>query len=178
MSDLSLYGIAEEQEAIGALLEMDQGEITEDHDALIERVEQLISTKTDRVVGFHNFLTDEIDNAKKRRDEISTFIKVREAALKRLKDYVADCMAKLETTSLTGELYEIKERKPSRVLHINHDKLVPPEYITVVQTTKMDKVALKNDIKSGKLKVEGIELVDGERSIQFKTKSITKRRSP
>ena len=81
MTDLSLYNIAEEQEAISALLEMDQGEITEDHEALIEQVEQMIAQKTDRVVGFFNYLTDEIGNAKKRKDEITSFIKVREAAL-------------------------------------------------------------------------------------------------
>ena len=85
MTDLSLYNIAEEQEAITALLEMDQGEITEDHDALIEQVEQMIAQKTDRVVGFFNYLTDEIGNAKKRKDEIVTFIKVREAPRSDLK---------------------------------------------------------------------------------------------
>ena len=104
MNDLSLYNIAEEQEAITALLEMDQGEITEDHEALIEQVEQMIAHKTDRVVGFYNFLTDEINNAKKRRDEISDFIKVREAAQKRLKDYVGSCMKKLKTKALVEAL--------------------------------------------------------------------------
>ena len=76
MSNLSLYDITEEKEAITALLEMDQGEVTEDHEALITQVEQMIALKIDRVVGFYNYLTDEIDNAKKRRDEITGFIKV------------------------------------------------------------------------------------------------------
>ena len=131
MTDLSLYNIAEEQEAITALLEMDGGEITEDHDALIEQVEQMIAHKTDRVVGFYNFLTDEIDNAKKRKDEIATFIKVREVAQERLKDYVGSCMEKLKAEAFHGKFYEIKERRPSKVLHINHEDLVPPEFTTV-----------------------------------------------
>ena len=90
------------QEAITALLEMDQGEVTEDHEALIEQVEQMIAHKTDRVVGFFNFLSDEIENAKKRRDEILNFIKVREAAQKRLKEYVGSCMDKLKTKAFEG----------------------------------------------------------------------------
>ena len=149
MSNLSLYDITEEKEAITALLEMDQGEVTEDHEALITQVEQMIALKTDRVVGFYNYLTDEIDNAKKRRDEITGFIKVREAAQKRLKDYVANCMAKLEVKSFEGEFYEIKERKPSKVLHINHESLVPVDYTTVETVVKVNKAELKQAIKSG-----------------------------
>ena len=172
MNDLSLYAIAEEQEAIGTLLEMDQGEVTEDHEALIEQVEQMIAHKTDRVVGFFNFLTDEIENAKKRRDEISNFIKVREAAQARLKDYVASCMDKLGSKSFEGDFYEIKERKPSLVLHINHEDLVPAEFTTVETKVKVNKSELKAAVKAGTVTVEGIELVEGERSIQFKTKSL------
>ena len=172
MSNLSLYDITEEKEAITALLEMDQGEVTEDHETLITQVEQMIALKTDRVVGFYNYLTDEIDNAKKRRDEITGFIKVREAAQKRLKDYVANCMAKLKVKSFAGEFYEIKERKPSKVLHINHESLVPVDYTTVETVVKVNKAELKQAIKSGAVTVEGIELVDGDRSIQFKTKSL------
>ena len=107
MTDLSLYNIVEEQEAISALLEMDQGEITEDHEALIEQVEQMIAQKTDRVVGFYNFLTDEINNAKKRKDEIATFIKVREAAQERLKDYVNTCMEKLKAEVWVSNCWSI-----------------------------------------------------------------------
>lgn len=176
MNDLSLYAIAEEQEAIGELLEMDQGEITEDHEALIEQVEQMIAHKTDRVVGFYNFLSDQIDNAKKRRDEITTFIRVREAAQVRLKDYVASCMDKLGAKSFEGEFYEIKERKASLVLHINHDDLVPSNFITIEQKVKVNKAELKAAVKAGTVNVEGIEIVDGERSIQFKTKSLKSRR--
>ena len=154
MNDLSLYNIAEEQEAITALLEMDCGEVTEDHEALITQVEQMIAHKTDRVVGFFNFLTDEIDNAKKRRNEISDFIKVREAAQQRLKDYVASCMDKLETKGLEGEFYEIKERKPSLVLHINHEDLVPPEFTTVKTTVTVNKADLKKAVKDGTIQNE------------------------
>ena len=114
MSNLSLYDITEEKEAITALLEMDQGEVTEDHEALITQVEQMIALKTDRVVGFYNYLTDEIDNAKKRRDEITGFIKVREAAQKRLKDYVANCMAKLKVKSFKGSSTRLKSASPPR----------------------------------------------------------------
>ena len=162
MSNLSLYDITEEKEAITALLEMDQGEVTEDHETLITQVEQMIALKTDRVVGFYNYLTD----------EITGFIKVREAAQKRLKDYVADCMAKLKVKSFEGDFYEIKERKPSKVLHINHESLVPVDYTTVETVVKVNKAELKEAIKSGTITVEGIDLVDGDRSIQFKTKSL------
>ena len=176
MTDLSLYNIAEEQEAITTLLEMDQGEITEDHEALIEQVEQMIAHKTDRVVGFFNYLTDEIGNAKKRKDEIVTFIKVREAAQERLKDYVNTCMEKLESDCFTGKFFEIKKRKPSKVLHINHEDLVPAEFTTVETTVKINKAELKKAVKEATVEIEGIELVDGERSIQFKTKSLNSRR--
>ena len=176
MNDLSLYAIAEEQEAITALLEMDRGEVTEDHEALITQVEQMIAHKTDRVVGFFNYLTDEIEKAKKRRDEISAFIKVREAAQVRLKEYVAGCMDKLKINHFKGEFYEIKERKPSKVLHINHESLVPVDFTTVETKVKINKVELKAAVKAGTVNVEGIELVDGERSVQFKPKSLSRRK--
>ena len=176
MTELTLYNIVDEQEAISALLEMDQGEVTEDHEALIAEVEKLIAHKTDRVVGFFNFLSDEIENAKKRRDEISNFIKVREAAQQRLKEYVAGCMDKLKAKCFEGEFYEIKERKPSKVLHINHEDLVPAEFTTVETIVKINKADLKKAVKDGTVTVEGIELVDGKKSIQFKLKSLPRRK--
>ena len=43
-------------------------------------------------------------------------------------------------------------------------------------TVKINKAELKKAIKDGTVTVEGIELVDGEKSIQFKTKSLNRRR--
>ena len=172
---LSLYNLTSEIDALAQLIEMDEGEITEDHQALMDYADALITEKTDQIVNFFNHLKDEVSAAKARRDELTEFIRARENAIKRLSGYVLGCMDKLQTNNFRGDLYEIKERKPSKALRIEDENAVPNEYVTVETTVKVDKMKLKNAVKNG-LEVKGISLVDGARSISFKTKSLSKGR--
>lgn len=174
MNALSLYNITDELDALESLLEMDQGEITDDHQELIDQVNSMISSKTDSVVGFSQYLEDQIKNAKAKKDEVSQFIRVRENAIKRLKDYVGNCLDKSGEKSFSGELYEIKERKPSKVLSIQNEDQVPVEFTTVETVVKIDKARLKKAVQSGDVDIDGISIIDGARSIQFKTKSLKK----
>lgn len=169
----SLYSQAEELTALYELIEMDQGEVTEDHEQLMEELFKAIESKTDGVVQFVQSLEDQIASAKNRKKEITSFITARENAIDRVKDYVMSCMDRSGSKSFSGDLFEIKERKPSKVLSISDEKLVPVEYLKT--TTSVNKTELTKAVKSGELNIEGIKMIDGNRSIQFKSKSVSKK---
>ena len=82
----------------------------------------MIAHKTDRVVGFYNFLTDEIDNAKKRKDEIATFIKVREAA--QIGSRITSALA-----------WKSSRRRPSRANSMRSRSANPPKFCTLTTKT-------------------------------------------
>ena len=171
MKNLSLYGIAEEEEAILGLLEMDQGEISEEHEKLKEEIETLIKNKTDSIVGFHQRLGDEIANAKERIKEIQEFVHSRENAMKRLCDYAGSYLMQTGTQGIVGDIFEIRLRKPSKVLKITNEELVPLEYTESETVVKIDKKGLKAAIKGGEI-IKGIYLADGAQSISFGKKAV------
>lgn len=173
----SLYSQADELTALHELIEMDHGEITEEHESLMAELYAAIENKTDAVVEYSQMLDDQINMAEARKKEMDQFIKARKNALDRLKSYVMNCMDKTGTKAFTGSLFEIKERKPSQVLEIVDDSLVPVEYTTVIPAeVKVDKSALKKAVKNGEVNIEGVSLIDGKRSIQFKAKPVSKKK--
>ena len=171
MKDLSLYGIAEEEEAILGLLEMDQGEISGDHEKLKDEIEAILRDKADNYVSYSNRLNDEISNAKERIKEITSFIHSRENAIERLKNYAASYLVRTGKERITGDIFQIRLRKPSKVLKITNEELVPLEYTESSVVVTIDKKRLKAAIKGGEI-IKGIYLADGQQTIQFGTKAV------
>jgi len=171
LKNISLYNISEEIYALQEMLIADGGELTEDHEELEEKVKSLLTLKTDSCVEFVAYEEDMIKLAKEKKKQIDEFVKIKQKGIERFKEYVASCMDKLETKEIKGTIYHVKERKPSQVLIIADVNLVPAHFLTVKTETVIDKAGLKKAIKESGLKIKGIELVDGRRSIQFKLKS-------
>jgi hypothetical protein len=171
-SELSLYGITDEFLALDAMLEMDEGEISESYEALVQEATSLIQLKTDSYVGYVNHQKDLVILAKDKIKTLQVFIKAREKHIERLNSYVADCMDKIDVKKIEGKLCEIKERAPLKVLHIEDENDVPAEFTTVETVVKINKAELKKAVKNGDISIHGIELVNGKRSISFKLKSV------
>lgn len=168
----SLYNLSEECVALDKLLEMDSGEMTIEHENLVEELGKLLEDKTDSIVHYKNKIEDEIDAGKKRKKEIELYIKGRENSLERIKNYAALCMERSGKEEFKGKFYRIKFRKPSQILSISHEDLVPAEYLTT--QVKIDRAALKEAVKNKTVEIEGISLEDGKKGLIFAHIPVTK----
>ena len=163
-----------ERERLYQLIESDHGEITPETEELLEENYNNFVAKTDSVVESYQYLEGQIEAAKLRKQQLDDFIEVRQSAIERLKDHVHICMDQKKTTAFRGDFYEIKKRTPSKVAHIDNENLIPPEFIVVQTVTKIDKRKLLTALKNGE-SIDGASLIDGQRSIQFKTKSLSRK---
>lgn len=167
---LHLYEITEEFEALERLLEMDQGEVTEEYQELENKVVDLLKLKTDGYVSFVQSLNDKITIAKERTKSLDNFIKQKENQIERLDQYVFYAMDKLSVNEFKGELSVIKTRKPSKKIYIQDQRFVPIEFLEKEEVIKVKTNELKKALKSG-VHFEGISLIDGKKSLSYKYQS-------
>lgn len=165
---MKLYEIADEFESVFKALEFD-GELTEEIERELARVEVLLIEKTDSCLFVAQKYSDEIDLAKTHIDRLKNYIKVRESAMSRYEEYIKSTMDKMGKDKIDGILGRISIRKPTPVVDIFDQDILPPEFKTVVQEVKVDKKAIKDSINSGE-SVMGARLINGKRSVQFKLK--------
>ena len=170
--ELQLYNIASEIYELENEIMQCGGEIGEREEGLIEELSQILEGKVDEFVQFIQEMDDQIEIGKKRLEEIKRFIKVRENTRDRVKAYAMEAMKKLDKKAISGSIYEVKARKPPKVLEILNENDVPLEYLDTQTVVKIDKKALLAAVKAGKVDHPSIGLVDGKQSLMFKTKSI------
>lgn len=138
-----------------------------DRDTALGDLNKLLIRKTDSTVSYRQQLQDKIKLAKERLDYIKSIKSSLESQLERLDDMILNCMQMTDSKELRGELHSIKIRKPSQVVLITDEDALTPCYKTVVQTVKVDKVALKKALSLGEL-IDGAELVDGKKSLNIR----------
>lgn len=165
MSDLSLYAITDEIEKLNLMLELDEGEFNESYENLYTEIHELLTKKTDGCVGYIKKQEDLILLAKNKIKELKELIAAKEKKIERFKEYVCVCLDKLNKSAFEGTLYQIKKRKPSKVLVIDDENEVPPEFIEVVKQIKINKSDLIKSVKNGDIVSDKIYLKDGKPSI-------------
>ena len=163
-NDLSLYAITEEMSAFEEILEMDQGEFNEESESLLASITDSLTLKTDSVVGYINREEDLVLIAKNRIKELRDFISSKENKIDRFKDYTKTCLERTGMTEFKGVLNTIKLRKPSKVVQIQDEKEIPPQYFKSETVTTIDKKQLKSDLKEGQI-IDGVALIDGKTSL-------------
>ena len=163
-NDLSLYNITEELSAFGELLEMDQGEITEESEVLLQSIEHTLATKTDGVVGYIQKEEDLAKLADERIKQLQDFKKSKKNKVQRFKEYVKECLARTNREKFEGTLNSIKLRKPTKIVKIINEDDVDPYYLISETVITIDIAKMKEDFKRGAL-VKGAEYVDGKAKI-------------
>lgn len=163
MSDITLYGITEEMQALEAILEQDQGEISDDSQELIEQVETMLMNKVDDCVGFIEKQKDLVKLAKERKKQLDDFIKTTNNKVDRFNDYVKICLEKTGKKEFNGKLKNLKLRKPSKQVNILDETKIPIEFVTIEHVKKINKADIKKAMKDGP--IDGVELVDGKTSV-------------
>ena len=164
---LSLFGITTEIESIMGNVMENHGEIVELDEEKLKQLEESLKGKADGVVSWVKYQEALIDLAKNRIAELKEFIDRKNASLERFDKYVSLCMDKIGTSKFQGDLSAITKRKPSMVVEIEDETLLPLEFIKVPQPQPViQKAEITKELKSGKE-------IPGARLVESKTISIT-----
>lgn len=167
MSNLSLYKISEEFDALDQLLEMDGGEVTEEYEQLERSAMELMRSKVDGCVEYINREKDLVDLADQKIKELQAFKTARKNKIERFSEYVKMVIDRNEGRPLIGGLNQIKLRKPSKVLVIDDESAVPVEFTKVETKVTIDKAALKKAVKNNDVSDSKIRLEDGKTSVIY-----------
>ena len=172
---ISLYGGSAELQQIETFLESAQisdldPEKVEERIARVNELTVLLQEKTDSVVGFNKSLDNEIAECEYIIKEYSAIKKTLEKKQDTFEKYIFGCLDLLGVKKLTGKIYSITYRAPSKVVEILNADDLDPQYLRTKipePITEVDKIAIKEALNDGK-EVKGAILKDGKRSIQFK----------
>lgn len=169
--DVTLWGITSELRAIEQALINNGGEIDEEKEQLMERLNQVLSTKVDGVVNFVRSQEDFVESIDKRIEELKKLKTKILNGMKRFDSYVLNCMDSQGVVKLEGQFDQIMIRKPAQVLEIVNEDDIPLEFLSVEtkEIRKIDTAKIKELLKKGET-VPGATLVFGKRSPTYKSK--------
>lgn len=139
----SLYNITSELSALELAMENGEELSPESMTALVEQVQ----TKTDSVVGFQNYLEDQVAAIDFRIKELTEYKKGVLGKMERLDVYVASCLKQLGTSKIEGKLSTIKRRAPTDVVVITDENSLPMEYLRT--KVEPEKAKIKAALKAG-----------------------------
>lgn len=167
---MSLYELTEDAKNIDELLEAITEELNSDaeNEKIIEREEQarqlreciqaLIEEKSSNIVKVIRDYDTDIEKLDAEIKRMQALKKHKQKKIDALKLYTQECMERLGTKKINTYLGDIKIRKGTGVIEFIDESLIPQKYKTIVTETKIDKNAIKKDIKSGEI-VDGAMLV-------------------
>ena len=109
----------------------------------------------------------EIDALKAHKATIDQKIKTRTNKIAWLKNYLRENMVASGIDKIECPLFTVTCRKPSKVVVIDDEDLVPDDYMNVKVTTTPDKKAIAAALKEGE-DIPGCRLADGQVGITIK----------
>ena len=156
MTALHLYDLAEEAVALDDLLAMDDGEWTDEAEALATELAGKLATKADAFGGYLRGLEAQDETL---AAEIGRLTARRRAVIARtakLKQYGLLALQRMERPKVAGDLFTlaVQNNPPAVTLTVGVDAL-PPQYVrTIPEQREPDKTAIRDALKRG-------ETIDG-----------------
>jgi hypothetical protein len=150
-ANLTLYELGEEQAALDALVSMDEGEWTEDHEALEQELTAQLVTKADAFGAYVQSLTATADAIKAEQDRLAARRKTLENTVARLKRYALMALQTMDRDKVSGSLYTIgvQRNPPSVLVEVGADAL-GDEFVRVVPASReINKAAIGAALKAG-----------------------------
>lgn len=142
----TLYNITAELSALESALEEADGSVELDPNLMTMLVTQ-IQEKTDSVVGFQNYLEDQVSAVDARIKELTDYKRSVQAKMDRMDTYVASCLKQLGTNKIEGKLSTIKRRAPVDVVVITKEDDLPMEFLRT--KVEPEKTKIKAALKAG-----------------------------
>ena len=156
MNKLSLWNISAELADIMESIEQSGGEIV-DPEAL-EKLESMLLHKTQNIIDYIDYINNMIEIAKSKKADLDRYIKTQDNRVSNIKGYCIACMDRMGIETLDSDLYNLKAKKPAKIVVIKDEKLIPEKYKATVTTTSIDKNELKRDLKNES--IPGCEMGD------------------
>lgn len=161
--ELTLYGITEEMQVLEELWEQaideETGEIKDVAvlETLQSDIEMLLQEKTTSLVKYCKARDCFIDNVDQEIKKLQALKKAAVNKQENFKKYIKMCMQRMGIPKLETANGTLSLRK-SEAVSIEDEKLIPAEYTTIVQETKISKTDIKKAIKAGE-EVPGVVLI-------------------
>lgn len=162
-SALTLMDIAHEDNALFALLDIDQGEVTPESEALAAELVATMMKKADSVGAVlakfgavETVISEEIDRLSARKKSVAN-----RAA--RLRQYVMMAMRTMQRDRIEGALYTLTvQNNPPRVEVSVPVESLPEAYVRVVpESREVNKAAISAALKAGAT-IEGCALITSQ----------------
>lgn len=142
----SLYQITAELSALEIALENDTLSPDLSPDIMNTLIVQ-IQEKADAVVGFENYMQDQVESIDARIEELAAYKKAITSKLTRLDQYVASCLKHLGTNKLEGKIASITRRAPTDIVIITDESALPMDFLRT--KVEPEKVKIKDALKNG-----------------------------
>lgn len=167
----TLYQISAEMGRAIEEITDNEGELTPELEAKIAQVQNDMIHKTDSIVAWVNYNNDLKEIAKKRIEELQDIISRIDKRLEKFDQYVDSCLSKLGANKIEGKMFTIAKRKPSMVVNVFDESLLPMEFINIPEPKPtVSKTAIAKALKEGK-EVPGARLEESKKiSISYKAK--------
>jgi len=157
---LSLYELAEEATALDALTAMDEGEWSDEADALFNELAAKLVLKADAFGAYVRNCEAEADAIKTEETRLAARRKALETKATNLKKYALTALQRMDRDTVTGTVFTLKVQRnaPSVVVGVPAESLPTRFQRVVPETITADKTAISAALKAGDA-VEGCELV-------------------
>ena len=149
------------------LVELLDAEINEEAKTEIMEVIKLqIETKAENIIAVIRNYEARIEAVKAEEKRLAEYRRSEEKKLENLRQYTTYCMEQLGNKKLETNLGRLSLRKKPASLNIVDEDKIPLQYKEIVETVKIDKNQIKKDLKDHE--IAGVELIEGEYSLQIK----------
>lgn len=169
----NLYQIGEEYAALDEMFSESQGEVNEELDERVKKVDEILEHKTDAYVTYMHKIEDDIEIATKRIRELNEFVQVRKNRVQLLKENIIAFYEQTGKGRLQGDLYQILVSPGNETLAITLPEEIPVEYVKTKTETQIDKRRLLNDLKSGEIATNAASIIRGKPKVKLSTKPAT-----
>jgi hypothetical protein len=158
---MKLYEISEQYADIQKLIESDDSESMREAIAdTMQMVESEFQDKAVAVVSMTMNMEGDIEAINSQIERLQARKKVIQNKIDSIRDYLKMNMESTGISKITCPIFSITLSKPSKVVSITDESLLPDEYVSVKTSVSPDKVKIAAAIKAG-IEVEGAQLIDG-----------------
>lgn len=163
---LTFRDLADEARALDELVWMDEGDWTDDTQALYEDHAAKLADKADGFGTYVASLTAHAEVVKAEADRLTAMAKRLTGHADALKRYALAHMERMGRTEIPGELYTLKiQKNPQSVQVTVLPGALPEEFVRVIpEQREADKKALLTALKAGAV-IDGVTLVQTTRLV-------------
>lgn len=146
------------------LKDMDEIEDTKE---IVSLIEAEIINKGTGIVKLDRIFDANIKAIKNEIDRLQAKKRVVENNRKRLREYTVSCLENLGHKKIETPVGNMTIRKTAPILRIVDESKLPEKYLEVVQTYKINKDMIKEDLKSG-INIDGAYMTEPSTTLMIK----------